>query len=231
MVLPICVVEGVSKHLDIPIWEFWAIWEHPPVLPECKQRLDQACPSQAGNLAITSLIFTAVIWDADEPCVEKTAWAPESSFYNVPPRSTTLPFYICNFGSNSACLRWPMSINVAKWTFLLSLCAFQNITSFLLLTFNQIPCWNRLELFPFIVHGSFGIRNFHRLWHRNKLVHLNCNVSSKQILFLQFDLREFWTAKILVAALWIHEIPLFNHTLFWISCHLQSLALPSLSWY
>ena len=59
-----------------------------------------ACPSQSGNLAITSISFAAVIWDADEPCSEKTAWAPESSF-TMSPRSTTLPVNFCNFGSNS----------------------------------------------------------------------------------------------------------------------------------
>ena len=76
-----------------------------------------ACPSQSGNLATTSITFSAVIWDADEPCSVKTAKAPES------PRSTTLPLYLWNFGSNSAFLRWHTSINVAKWTFFLSLCA------------------------------------------------------------------------------------------------------------
>ena len=30
-----------------------------------------ACPSQPGNLAMTSMIFAAVIWDADEPCSVK----------------------------------------------------------------------------------------------------------------------------------------------------------------
>ena len=42
-----------------------------------------ACPSQSGNLAITSITSAAVIWDAEEPCSARTAWAPESSFYNV----------------------------------------------------------------------------------------------------------------------------------------------------
>ena len=32
-----------------------------------------ACPSQPGNLATTSMIFGAVIWDADEPCSVSTA--------------------------------------------------------------------------------------------------------------------------------------------------------------
>ena len=36
---------------------------------------------------------------------------------------------------------------------------------------NQIPCWDRVELFPFLVHGSFCVWNLHCLWHRDKLVH------------------------------------------------------------
>ena len=104
-----------------------------------------ACPWQPGYLAITSMIFAAVIWDANDPCSVKTAQAPETPF------------------------TWHMSINDAKWTFLLSVCASQ-ITYFLLLTF-QIPCWDCLELFPFLVHGRFCTRDLHRLWHRNKLVH------------------------------------------------------------
>ena len=34
---------------------------------------DTACPSQSGNLAITSTTFEAVIWDAEEPCSVNTA--------------------------------------------------------------------------------------------------------------------------------------------------------------
>ena len=44
-----------------------------------------ACSSQAGNLATTSIIFAAVIWEADEPCSVKTAQASESSFTMSPP--------------------------------------------------------------------------------------------------------------------------------------------------
>ena len=63
-----------------------------------------------------------------------------------------------------------MSINVAKWTFLMSLCA-SRITSFWLLPLSDCPSWGRVELLPFLVHCCFLIRMFHRLWHRNKLVH------------------------------------------------------------
>ena len=54
--------------------------------------------SQFGNLAITSIIVAAGIWDADQPCSVKAAKAPESSS-TVSPRSTTLLSYVCNFVS------------------------------------------------------------------------------------------------------------------------------------
>ena len=61
-----------------------------------------------------------------------------------------------------------MSINVAKWTLFLSLC-FENYL-LLALDFLQLPCWDCLELFPFLAHCSFCIQNFHRLGHWNKFV-------------------------------------------------------------
>ena len=62
-----------------------------------------------------------------------------------------------------------MSMNVAKWTLFLSLCV-SRITSFLLFDFLQLPCWNCLELLPFLVHGSVCIWNLHWFRHRNKFV-------------------------------------------------------------
>ena len=64
-------------------------------------------------------------------------------------------------------LKWQMSINVAKWTFLLSLCASQN-----------------------------NLRNFHRLWHRNKLVHqmVMCHRSKLctcNVILMVFGLQRF----------------------------------------
>ena len=108
----------------------------------------------------------AATWDADEPCSVKTALAPESSF-TMTPLSTTLPLNFCNFGSTSAFLRWHVSINIAKWTFLFVSLCFQD--NFLLtVDFFQSPCWDRLELFPFFIHCCFCIQNV--LWHRNTLV-------------------------------------------------------------
>ena len=43
-----------------------------------------SCPSQSGNLAITSITFVAVIWDAHEPCsVKKKNISSRIIFHNV----------------------------------------------------------------------------------------------------------------------------------------------------
>ena len=130
--LAICVVEDASKHLDILTLEFQATLERPPFLPEKADAASAACPAHPGSLAMTSITFAAGICDADEPCSMNSACEPES-FLTMSPRSTTWPLYFWCFGSNSALLRWQMSIKVAKWTFLFSLCA-SGMTSFLLFT-------------------------------------------------------------------------------------------------
>ena len=76
------------------------------------------------------------------------------------PRSTILPLYSCNLGSNSA----------FGGDIFVSLCASRK-TSILALYFVQLPGWNRLELVPFLVHCCFRIQNFHRLRHRNWCVY------------------------------------------------------------
>ena len=92
-------------------------------------------------------------------------------------------------------LRWHMSINEAKWTLMLSLCA-SRISSFLLLT-SQIPCGNCLELFPFLVHGSLCIQNLHRLgtlgdkhMHQFIMCHRSESFPSNAI-FMCFGLQRF----------------------------------------
>ena len=70
-----------SKHLDNPIWEFSIICELPPFLSGYKLILRLLLVHRnPGNLDMISMIFAAVICDADEPCSVKTAWAPESSY-------------------------------------------------------------------------------------------------------------------------------------------------------
>ena len=77
--------------------------------------------------------------------------------------------------------------------FFSSLCASRK-NLFLALDFFQIPCRYCLELFPFLVHCGFCILNFHRLWHRNKLVHqvVMCHRSKSfacNVVFMIFGLR------------------------------------------
>ena len=128
-----------------------------------------AGPPQPDNLAITSMIFAAVICDADEPCSVKTALAPEPSFA-MSPLSTTLPLYFCNLGSFSACCEVTYVHQCCKVDFLFVSLSFQN-NLLCALDFSQIPYWNCLELFPFLVHGSLCIRNVHRMRWKNKIVY------------------------------------------------------------
>ena len=119
-------------------------------------------------------------------------------------------------------LRWHMPISEAKWTLCLSLCV-SKITPFFALDFFQAPCWKCLEFLPFCVHCGFCIRNFHRLWHWNKLVHqivmwhrskpFACNV-----IFMIFPDSED-SARCLCGLMRFH---FFNHTLFWNSSRMQS---------
>ena len=81
MIWGICVSVDVSKHLNIPNLEFCAFWEHPPIFTcELADTASAAYASQPGDLAMTSMIFAAFIWDAEEPCSVKTAKAPELSW-------------------------------------------------------------------------------------------------------------------------------------------------------
>ena len=71
---PCNVLEGVSTRLDILTLEFWAIWGASFNFTWLyADTASAACPSQSGNLAMTSTAFAAVIWDADDPCSVKTA--------------------------------------------------------------------------------------------------------------------------------------------------------------
>ena len=80
-------------------------------------------------------------------------------------------------------------------SFCLSLCFENNLL--LALDFLQFPCWDCLELFPFLVHCSVCFRNSHRLGHQNKLVHhilmshrsksCACNATSMFCRYKRFD--------------------------------------------
>ena len=70
----ICVVEDVSMRLNILTSEFFCNVEASSIfLWVYADTASAACPSQSGNLAVTSMTFAAVTWDADEPSSVKTA--------------------------------------------------------------------------------------------------------------------------------------------------------------
>ena len=67
-----CVVEDVSGHSDFEILSNLGApsictWVY-------ADTASAACPSQPGGLAMSSITFAAVVWDADEPCSVKLHW-------------------------------------------------------------------------------------------------------------------------------------------------------------
>ena len=124
-----------------------------------------ACPAQSGSLAMTFISFAAVIRNADEPCSVNTASDPEP-YLTMSPRSTSLPLYFWYFGFDSAFLRWQMSINLAKWTFFLSLCA-SRMTSFILFTLDNCHAGS----FSSFSHSLSTAAFASHLRHMNTFVH------------------------------------------------------------
>ena len=116
-----------------------------------------ACPSQPGNLAITSMIFCSSHLGRKRALFGKNCVGSWIVFDNVTPGARLC---LCNSVAlvlTPHFLRRDRSNSVAKWTFFLSLCA-SRITSFLLLNFSpsaslesskasSIPC-PRLPLHP-----------------------------------------------------------------------------------
>ena len=158
----------------------------------CAVTASAACPSQPGNLAITSIIFAAVIWDAPE------------SFFTLSHRSTALPLCFCNVGSNSAFFEVTNVHQCGKVDFLYVPLCFQNNLLFAI-DFFQMPCGNCLELFLFLVHCGFCIRNFHRSWHRDELVSQTVMGHRSKSFTCNVIFMGFWTAKIPLVASWIQE--------------------------
>ena len=122
MISAICVVEDVSKHLHIPTEEFWAIWEHPPIVLECKKTLHQLLVRHNPVILQSHPSLLRQSFEMLTSPAQKKLQSLQSRLLQSSPRSTTLPLYFCNSGYNSTFLRWHMSIDVAKWTFLVCLC-------------------------------------------------------------------------------------------------------------
>ena len=77
----------------------------------------------------------------------------------------------------------------------------------------KIPCWNCLKFFHPSSSAAVASGIFIAWCIRINLC-TKYYGSSNKILCLQCGLPGFWTVKIMLLVSWIHEIPLFNHTLF-----------------
>ena len=199
------VVEDVSKRLDIVIWEFWAILEHPPIFTWVYADIaSTVCPSQPDKFAVTSMIFcSSHQWRRwalfSEDCV-----GSRIVLYSVSSEND-VPFIRLYF----------------EVTFSVSLC-FQN---------NLLWCFPNpmLELSRAfsIPCPRFCIRNLHCLWHRDELVHLIITCHGSKSFSDNAIFMHFWTAKVLPVVSWVHEIPLDNRILFWRPFDCQSSAFYS----
>ena len=214
-------MENVSKHLDILIWAFWAIWEHLPILPECQKRY---CISSTSITTCKSCNhvhdFSNSHLGRKRACSARTCKGSRVVFYNVPSEHGSASLCkIWNLGSNSTFFRWRLSIKKLNGLSFLSLCASRK-SSCLLMAFYTTHA-EIFSTFFHSVHGNLCILNLHRLLRRK---------SKWQKEKTWPAVRSSWnlTVMILLAVSWIHEIPLFNQIL--ISTLSLHLRLASLSW-
>ena len=100
------------------------------------------------------MTFAAVIWDADEPCSVKTAYAPESSFDNVTSEyDSTFVFLISRF--QLRILKMTEIHQRRKMNFsAISPCFVDHL--FLASDFRQLPCRNFHQFFHSFTTAAFN---------------------------------------------------------------------------
>ena len=178
MILAISVVVDESKYLGILASEFLIVMVHLPFLTWVwADTASAACPAHPGSLDMMSVIFAAVICDADDPCSVNTAYEPESSFYNV--TSEYEPAF--------ALLILGFQLRILEMTEVHYRCKVYDsalipcfLDRFLFVSdFRQLPCWDFLQFFPFFLHCRLCILNLKCLRHRNEFVHktvMSCRI-------------------------------------------------------
>ena len=136
---------------------FFRNLKHPPSSPQCMLIQHGRLVRQPRNLSTTSISFTEVHCEADDPCSVNTAYTPESS-WTISSLSKTRPLYFWCCGSNSTFWRWRVSINVVKKTCFISLFVLPErpLSSSLPLP-SATQRFSRA--FQFCVHCSFRIRS------------------------------------------------------------------------
>ena len=153
-----CVVEDVSKYLDIPTLEFWAIWEHPPSLPErmlIRRQLSITVRQSCKDIHYICCCHLRRRW----ALFSKDCMGSRVVSHNVTSEHDTSFALLECFVLAPHFLWWQMSINVAKWTVLRSSLCFQNDLSFALYL-GHLPCWQFFELLSLFLHSGFCIREF-----------------------------------------------------------------------
>ena len=100
---------------------------------------------------------------------------------------------------------------------LLFLFGLQNDLLFLF-DLSKLPSLDRFELFPFFFHCCFCVRNFHRLRHRDELVHQIVVIHENFPFGCDVVFNALFEQSVPFVALWIHEIPLYERALSLTSC-------------
>ena len=126
-------------------WEFWAIWEHPPILPECRQILQH-------NLRI--------LHDVHDFCSNHLGH--RRALFSENCVGSRVVFYNVSQQHDSAFALW-----VPTPHFWGDKCPSMKQSGFQNNLVLALPSWDCSIPCPRI----FSIRNLHRLWHRTKLAH------------------------------------------------------------
>ena len=164
MIWAICVVVDESKCLDIPIWEFSVICEHPPFYLG-KSRYCVSCLSCATRQSGSGI--------HDFCCCHFRCWwsllgeywiKPWIVFYNITSEYNSTFVWLVLCSQNSI---FQMTY-VHQWGEV-NFCALRPCFIdhlFLTSDFRQVPRRIFLQIFPFLIHCCLCCRNFHGLEHR-----------------------------------------------------------------
>ena len=205
MILAICLVEDVSIYLDRLTLKFWAVWEHLPSLPECMLIRRQLL---VHHRKVLSQWHPWLLLQSFETQTSRAQWTLHRLQSRLLQCHLGVRFDLYtseNVGSNSAFLRWQMSINVAKWTSFLSLCA-SWITFCLLLTLSNCQAAIVSSFFHSLSTAA-AHPEFSSLGASEEIGVPHYSGSLSCILCLQCGIRDFSVEMIPNVVSWTHEPP------------------------
>ena len=140
------------------------------------------------------------------------------------PRSTILPLYFWNCGSNSTFFELTDVHPCCKMDFLfVSLCFEKNLL--LTLDFVQLPGWNRFELFSIPCPLLLSPPEFSSLEASEDMCEPSCNESLNYALCLRCDLHDPSVDMVPLVFSWTREPPRCMHALVLESCRIHHSSL------